>query len=144
VETVEISETIIAYGHANVQATHRSTLEITKENSLTKRGDCVIAVSANKGLRELNSNFKKSLCRENSRLYIFIEAGGTMDTVTAYGSPLLILDHPTDMVVRKSDYICSRTLAINSAKGACDLSRELVERLRNPNEKVHITLSVKV
>ncbi len=139
-----MSETIIAYGHANIQATHRSTLEITKENSLTKRGNCIIAVSANKGLRELNSNFKKSLRRENSKLSILIKAGGTMDTVTAYGSPLLILDHPTDMVVRKSNYICSRTLAINSAKAACDLSRDLVEKLRNPNEKVHITLSVKV
>ncbi|MEM3550204.1 MAG: DUF371 domain-containing protein [Candidatus Bathyarchaeia archaeon] len=141
---MEISETIIAYGHANIQATHRSTFEITKENRLSKRGNCIIAVSANKGLRELNSSLKNGLCRENSKLYILIEAGGTMDTVTAYGSPLLILEHPTEMVVRKSSYICSRTLAIHSSKGAFDLSRELVEKLKNPNEKVHITLSVKV
>ncbi len=139
---LEISEVITAYGHENIQATHKSTLEITKEKWLTKRGDCIVATSADKGLTELSERFRGSLRRENSKLTILIEAGGVKDFINAYGSPLLVFTHLTDMVVRKSSYICDRTLAIRADKAACDLSRQLVEKLKNPYEKVQITLTV--
>jgi len=54
------------------------------------------------------------------------------------------LTHPTDMIIRKSNYICSRTLAIQAGKAACDLSRKLVEKLKNPKQKVKITMNVRV
>ncbi|MBM4400405.1 MAG: DUF371 domain-containing protein, partial [Crenarchaeota archaeon] len=59
-------------------------------------------------------------------------------------SPQLTLSHPTDMVIRKSDYVCNRTLAVHADKAAQDLSRELVEKLRNPQQKVKITLIARV
>jgi hypothetical protein len=64
--------------------------------------------------------------------------------VTAYGSPNLKLVHPSDIVVRKSIYICNRTLAIRADKAAQGLSRELVNQLRNSRQKVKITLSLSV
>jgi len=73
-----------------------------------------------------------------------IEADNLKEVVSAFGSPKLILSHPTDMVVRKSSYVCDRTLAVKADKAACDLSRKLVEKLRNPRQKVKITLTVKV
>ncbi|MBC7131235.1 DUF371 domain-containing protein [Candidatus Bathyarchaeota archaeon] len=141
---MEAVEVIQAYGHKNVQATHRSTFEITKETHLSKRGDCIIAVSADKGLGELNERFKTLMRREDAVLMILIEAGGLSDTVQAYGSPFLSFTHATDIVVRKSRYICGRTLAIRADKAACDLSRSLVEHLKIPGQKVKITLTVKV
>jgi hypothetical protein len=48
-----------------------------------------------------------------------------------------------DLVVRKSDFICNRTLAIRADKAAKDFSRNLVKKLQNPKQKVTITLSVK-
>jgi hypothetical protein len=141
---VEIREVIFAHGHKNVQATHLTTLEITKEEKLTKRGDCIIAVSADKALTDLSVKFKDYLRKENARISLLIEAGEIIDAVNAFGSPNLILTHPTDMVVRKSNYICSRTLAIQADKAAIDLSRKLVEKLKNPEQKVKITLTVKV
>ena len=129
---MEITETILAYGHNNIQATHRSTLEITKETQLSKRGDCIVAVSASKVLGDLSLDFKKIMCKKNAKITILFEAGGVKDVVHALGSPKLILTHPTDIVVRKSNYICSRTLAIQADKVACDLSRKLVEKLKNP------------
>lgn len=140
---MELTEVIMAYGHKNIQATHKSTLEITKEKWLSKRGDCIIATSADKGLTQLGEKFREGLRKENVELTILIEVQGVSDIVKAYGSPLLFFTHPTDMVVRKSSYICGRTLAINADKAARDLSRELVARLRNPKEKVQITLTVK-
>jgi hypothetical protein len=141
---MEITETIFAFGHNSIQAIHKSTLEITKEAELSERGDCIIAVSADKAMTDLNSEFKESLRKENAKITIMIEAGDVIEVVNALGSTELILTHPTDMVVRKSNYICNRTLAIHADKAACDLSRKLVEKLENPKQKVKIALTVKV
>jgi hypothetical protein len=140
---MKITEIILARGHRNVQSKHKSTLEITKDDTLSKRGDCIIAVSADKVLADLSPQFKETLRGENSKITILLEAGDITEKVNAYGNPRLILSHPTDMVVRKSSHICSRTLAIKADKAACDLSRELVERLKN-REQIKITLTVKV
>jgi len=141
---MEITEIIFAYGHRNIRATHESTLEITKEAELSKRGDCIIAVSANKAINDLHSEFKENLRKENARITILIEVGNAAEVVNAFGSPRLILTHPTDMVVRKSNFICSRTLAIQADKTACDLSRDFVKRLGNPKQKVKVKLAVRV
>jgi hypothetical protein len=141
---MRIDETILAYGHKNIQATHKTTLEITKETELSKRGDCIIAVSADKAINDLSSEFKENLRTENAKITMLIEAGDIVEMVNAFGSVRLILTHPTDIVVRKSNYICSRTLAVQADKAACDLSRKLVKKLKNPKQKVKITLTVKV
>jgi len=141
---VQLTELIIAHGHKNVKATHKSTFEITKDEELSDRGDCIIAVSADKGLFDLKPKFKELLRRENARLTIVIDAGGVAEIVKAFGSPRLSLSHPTDIVVRKSDYICHRTLAVKADKAACDLSRVLVGKLKNPKQVVKITLMVEV
>jgi len=141
---MEINEIVFAFGHKNIQATHESTLEITKEAQLSRRGDCIVVVSADKALIDLSSEFKENLRKENARITILIEAGDAVEVVNASGSLRLILTHPTEMVVRKSNYVCSRTLATQADKAACDLSRKLLEKLKNPKQKVKITLTVKV
>jgi hypothetical protein len=142
--SMEITEVIFAYGHRNIQATHKSTLEITKEKQLSKKGDCIIAVSADKAIADLSLEFKDSLRKKNAKMTMLIEAEGIVEVVNASGSRRLILTHPTDIVVRKSSYVCSRTLAIKADRAAWDLSRKLVERLRDPKHEVRITLTVEV
>ncbi|MEM3566468.1 MAG: DUF371 domain-containing protein [Candidatus Bathyarchaeia archaeon] len=141
---MRVAEVITAFGHENIRASHTTTLEITKEKELTVRGDCIVAVSADKSLLDLKPEFRSFLRRKDARLTILIDAGGVFDVVRAFGSPMLILSHPTDMVVRKSGYVCGRTLAINADKAACDLSRALVRKLQNPEQLVRITLTVEV
>ena len=139
-----LKEVIAARGHQNILATHETTFEITREPRLSKRGDCVIAVSADKALGDLSLEFKENLRREEAKVTILVEAGDIAETVNASGSSRLILNHPTDMVVRKSGYICDRTLAIQADKAACGLSRKLAEKLRNPRQKIQITLGIEV
>jgi hypothetical protein len=141
---VRAREVIHAFGHENVRATHRTTLEITKESHLTTEGDCIVAVSADKALSDLDEEFKKCLLQNNSRITILIEADGVKERIVAQGNPLLHLTHPSDIVVRKSSHTCSRTLAIDADKAACDLSRTLVARLKNPKQEVKITLVASV
>ncbi len=139
-----MKEVIFAFGHANILATHETTLEITKEAHLSRRGTCVIAVGADKAIDDLGSEFRGSLRKDEVKITIRINAGAVSDTLHAFGSCRLILAHPTDMVVRKSGYICNRTLAVQADKAACDLSRRLVERLKDPSQLVKITIIVNV
>lgn len=141
---MEFTECIVARGHQNIAATHETTLEVTKEEHVSRRGDCIIAVSASKGLANLRDDFKTLLRRKTARLTMLVEAGGAYDTIRAFGSPKLTLQHHTDIVVRKSDHVCSRTLAVLADRAACDLSLALVEALKNPKNTVRITLVVRV
>ncbi len=137
-----VTVVILARGHANVQAKHTTTFEITKEAILTKNGDCVIAVEATKGAAELPLEFKEAARKNGAKITIAIEAGEFKEMAKANGSPQLLFMHPTDLVVRKSDYVCGRTLAINADKAASDLSRKIVEKLKDPNQAIRITLTV--
>jgi len=141
---IELKEVILARGHGNISATHGTTIEITKEAHLSRSGDCIIAVSANKALSDLSSEFKKHLLKDHAGITISVEAGGVAETLSALGSSRLILTHSTDIVVRKSSYVCSRTLAIHADKSACDLSRSLVKKLKNNEQNVTITLAIKI
>jgi len=139
----ETKEVVFGYGHENIRATHKTTLEFTKDKHLSKKGDCIIAVAADKALADLSPQFKANLRKPNAKLTILIEAGGIAEQVQAHGSQQLILSHPADAVIRKSGYICSRTLAVRADNAANDLPREFVEKLKNPKQKVKITLMVR-
>ena len=140
----ETREKILAYGHANIQADHPSTLMFTKEKHLSKAGDCIVAIAANKAVNDLSKEFKRLLKKPNSKLMAIIEANGLVETIKAFGSPKLILTNSNDIVIRKSNYISDRTIAVNADKSSEDLSRELVKKLRCPGERVEITLIVNV
>ena len=136
-----IKETIICYGHKNVKATHRSTLEITKEDYLTPRGDCIICVKANKGLKELSDEIKEAL-KSGKKVKIRITADDIVDEVEAVGDGKLTFENEISMVIRKSEYVDGRTLAIRVNKAARDIKRELVEKLRNPEQRVVVEIIV--
>jgi uncharacterized protein len=131
-----------ALGHANIQASHPTTLMFTKDIHVSKKGDCILAMTADKSVADLSAQFKEQLRKLNAKVTVTIEAGNFKEKIKAFGSPKLCLCHPTDIVIRKSDYICNRTLAIYADKSAIDLQRGLVEKLQDPNQKVKVTLEV--
>jgi len=137
-----ITVEFFAYGHENILSTHKTTFEITKETELSKRGNCIVAVASSKGAIDLPSDFKEAAKKQNSKITIIIEADDLKETATGKGSPQLQFTHPTDLVIRKSKFVCNRTLAIEADKASIDFSRELVEKLQDPNQKIKIRLSV--
>lgn len=134
-----VREEIMAYGHPKIKATHETTIEITKEKKLTDKGDCIIAVKANKACKDLNELLKNFL-KLAQAVKITISANGIEDEILAFGSPILKLTSDKSIVIRKSDFIDDRTLAIMSNKAACDLDRRLVEELKNPKTEVVIRI----
>ncbi|HDS62531.1 MAG TPA: DUF371 domain-containing protein, partial [Methanofollis liminatans] len=49
--------------------------------------------------------------------------------VISRGSAGLILDHPTDLVWRRSAFVCGRTVAVGSDTVARTIDRRLIELL---------------
>jgi hypothetical protein len=133
-----------ALGHKNVMSIHKTTFEVTKEEALSKRGDCIVAVEATKAAVDLPVEFKEAAKREGARIIITIEVDGMKEMVKAWGSPKLQFTHQTDLVVRKSSHVCDRTLAIGADKAAIDFSRALVEKLKNPEQTIRVTLTVEL
>ena len=123
-------EEIEFFGHPNIKSTHRSTLEITKEETVTFRGDCIIGVKANKSCAEFDRRIKKLIANDRAKVKIMIYVLDKVFEINAEGSSLLTLSDDKEIVVRKSKYISSRTLAINSDKAAVDIPREMVRILQ--------------
>lgn len=128
-------------GHPNILSTHKTTIEFTKEEELTKNGDCIVAVSCDKSCRGLSEDFKKEL-KPGKKIKITIKVGDLKEEIIVYGSKSLILSDKKDIVIRKSDFIDSRTLAIKANKAAIDLDRKLVEKLKDKNSKIEIILEI--
>ncbi len=138
----KVVEVIHAFGHPNIRASHPTTIMITKERQVTQRGDCVVAVDADKSVADLSAEFKNALRQPNAKLTIQLEVDGLVGQINAYGSSELTLNHPNDLVIRTSEFISDRTLAVNADKSSGDLSKAVVEKLKNPKQQVTLTLTV--
>lgn len=125
---------IKAKGHPNVSAMHKSTFEITKDQNLTKSGDCIIGLDINKSMLDFPEDFKNKLRNSNTKIIVKLKTENASDEIIGYGHPDLPLNHPTDLVFRKSNFICSRTLMIKANKASCDLNRYLIEDLKDSKD----------
>lgn len=122
---------IRAKGHENVLSLHKSTFEITKDKDLTLSGDCIIGLDIDKSMEDFPIEFKEKLANEDTKVIVELKTPNASDKIEGYGHHDLILSHPTDIVCRKSTFVCSRTLMIKSNKAAIDLNRDLIQDLAN-------------
>jgi len=129
-------------GHPMVRSSHPTTIEITTEDYLTENGDCIIGVRASKGCAGLSSALKERLSTGGSRVTLKIAAGALSFIVRAQGDPRLTLTDPHEMVVRKSDYVSDRTLAVRADASSRDLPREIVRLLKNPATRGTLEIEV--
>lgn len=129
-----------AYGHPQVSATHPTTLEITTDDYLTSRGDCIVAVRATHGLRGFPPKLKEALSKDDRRAVLTIRVGRQAFQVVGKGSNGLTFQHPREIVVRKSGFVSDRTLLVSADKAAKDIPRSLVRLLQNPEERVAIEI----
>lgn len=122
---------IMAKGHENVLSLHKSTFEITKDKDLSLSGDCIIGLDIDKSMEDFPDEFKEKLANDDTKVIVELRTPNASDTIEGYGHHDLTLSHPTDIVCRKSTFVCSRTLMIKSNKAAIDLNRDLIKDLAN-------------
>ncbi len=123
---------VTARGHENIKALHRTTIEITKDENLSERGDCIAGVGADKSMKDFPDSFKELARDERVRITVTLEAEGIKEVITGRGDSSLTFEHVDDIVIRKSRFTCPRTLMVEADKAAKDISRELVKKLKNP------------
>jgi len=125
-----------ARGHPLIQGIHPTTFEVTRDETLTLSGDCIIGVAADKGAADLDPGLKAVLCDDRAVLTTRLIAGGRTVEVRSRGSAALTLDHPADLVWRRSDFVSDRTVGIHADRVAAGLPREFIEALRRGEELV--------
>jgi hypothetical protein len=130
-----------ARGDPRITALHPTTLEVTKEGVKSDYGDCIVATSAEVGLANLPEELKH-MARQGAGMVMVMEVGGRRERIHGKGHPSLTFQSEDEMVIRKSQYVCKRTLMVSSDKAAADLNRTLVEELKNPDNRIKITLIV--
>ncbi|MFZ8922108.1 MAG: DUF371 domain-containing protein [Nitrosopumilaceae archaeon] len=130
-------------GHENIRSNHKKTIEITKESELTVRGDCIVGVNANYSCSDLPEDLKEKLRDPSSEIEFSIRVEDHEFIIKGKGHEDLILSHLEDIVIRKSNFVCPRTLAVKCDKASDLLPREMVSLLQNPNTKGTFTINVK-
>jgi hypothetical protein len=135
-------EEIHFHGHRNIQALHKSTLEVTKDEYLTLRGDCIIGVRADKACKDIDEKIKARLRMDEAIVKVIIAVNSLEFSFYAKGSSKLPLSDHSSIVIRKSTYTCDRTLAIKSSAAAIDIPRYIIDLLKDENNKGVMIISV--
>jgi hypothetical protein len=55
----------------------------------------------------------------------------------------LVLSHSNDIVIRKSNFVCPRTLAVRCNKASNSIPRKMIKLLQDPNSKGIFAIEVK-
>lgn len=134
---MKILDIIYASGHKNVSCRHKSTIEITKKENLSKRGDCILAVRASKGCYDLNYDLKTQIWK-GSKIKVTIKVGTVKDSFIGFGSEKLTLLNKSDIVFRTSDYTCERTALVNCNKASSQINKEIINSLIDPQTQVEL------
>ncbi|MDO5849350.1 MAG: DUF371 domain-containing protein [Methanobrevibacter sp.] len=134
---------ITTKGHKNVTSNHKSTFEITTDPEIGPTADCIIGVAMDKTMNNFSEEFKSKIANPSTEIHVILDTENGHDEIVGYGHEDLDLTHQSDIVCRKSDYVCNRTLMINADKAAKDLDKNLIDDLKQEKEmKVIIKLVI--
>ena len=130
-----------ARGHPNVKSTHKTTFMTTREEELSTRGNCIIVVGAEMGLKDMPDEAKRLARNEETRIIFRLTVDDLVFEAQGHGHPTLEYTDPIDMVARRSNYTCGRTLMIGSDKTSTEIPKKIIESLRDPEIIVQIEIA---
>lgn len=130
------------FGHKNIRSLHQKTIEITKETKLTPSGDCIIGVGANFACKDMPGKIKEKIRNSHSKIKFSVIVNEYSFEIIGYGNDSLELSDPDDIVIRKSDFICPRTMAVQCDKASDSIPREIIKLLQNPSQKGVLQIQV--
>ncbi|HYX72147.1 MAG TPA: DUF371 domain-containing protein [Nitrososphaera sp.] len=128
-----VQDDVTFYGHPNVRSLHAKTIEITKDENLTPRGDCIIGVRANKACEDLDEALKHRLKSNSAVVRIEIMVGDESFIITGMGDHRLSMLNPYDIVIRRTNFACPRTMSVQCDKASSEVPRKMVKILQDPD-----------
>ncbi len=108
------------YPHKNVLCNHKTTIEFTKDEELTLKGDCILGVKADFDLRELK--------KIKGKFKVTIKSKNVQDDLIGYAVDSF--DSAHEIVIRKTDFVSPRTFGIKANKSSSEIDRNLVNNLK--------------
>ncbi|MDQ4067842.1 MAG: DUF371 domain-containing protein [Thermoproteota archaeon] len=130
-----VQDQVTFYGHPNIRSLHAKTIEITKDEHLTPRGDCIIGVKADKACADLDESLKHRLKSNSSVIKIEIMVGDKSFLISGSGDKRLSMLNAHDIVIRKTNFVCPRTMSVLCDKASSDMPRKLVKMLQDQETK---------
>lgn len=112
-----------AWGHPNIKATHKNTIEFTREDYLSPEGDCIVGVRADFDTAKL-----KQFVKKHKKVKITIQTGALKEVILAKTNP--DFNDDKELVIRLGEYASPRTFAVRADKAAKHLDRELIKALQ--------------
>jgi len=137
-----LTEEIQFCGHKNIRSLHTRTIEITKDPNLTLNGDCIIGVSATKSCSDLTSAMKNKIRRNRSIVEKDLIVEPFSIKIHGIGNDNLLLTHLHDIVLRKSNFICDRTLCLSCNVSAIQIPRKMIDLLKDPSKQGLLVIGV--
>ena len=130
-------------GHKNILSLHKKTIEITKDSKLSVSGDCIVGINSTIACIDLPEKFKKKIQNPDTVIAFTIVSDEHSFSIRGKGSDKLTLKHTNDIVLRKSAFTCSRTIAINCDKASDDIPRDMIKKLQNPKTSGKLIIEIK-
>ena len=130
-------------GHKNILSLHKKTIEITKDSKLGVSGDCIVGTNSTIACIDLPEKFKKKIQNPDTVIAFTIVSDEHSFSIRGKGSDKLTLKHTNDIVLRKSAFTCSRTIAINCDKASDDIQRDMIKKLQNPKTSGKLIIEIK-
>lgn len=113
-----------ARGHPNVSAAHKTTFELTKDDFLTEKGDCIVGIDSDFDVDEL-----RAFAAVNRRVRIILRADGMEEVVHALVNPSFADDR--EFVVRMGNFASPRTFAVRADRSSMMFDRRFVRALKD-------------
>lgn len=125
-----VKELIRARGHKHVSASHQSTFEVTTDDFLTPAGDCIIGIDANRAPADFDPEFVSACQQPTTTIRLTLQVGSAEQRITGQGHPEMSLKSDRSTVVRTSDYVDDRTVAVQADAAAAHIEETIIEDLR--------------
>src|SRR5688500_1241583 len=136
-----VTEEVKFSGHPNVRATHARTIEITKDNYLTKGGNCIVGINANKSCIDIHPKLRTLITKDNISINFKIIVGTLSFEINGFGNSKLTLSNQHDIVMRTSNYMSNRTVSIKCNKAAVHIPRDMINLLQDTKTKGSLIIS---
>lgn len=123
-----------ACGHANIRASHKNTIEFTKDKELGVRGDCILGINADFDLKRI-----KEYIKGKNKLKIKIAVDNISDEFECI--PNQKFNDKNEMVFRLGEFASERTLGLRCSKAAKHIKREIIEKMKEPGKRMKVFIS---
>lgn len=130
-----VQDEVTFYGHPNVRSLHSKSIEITKDGYLTPKGDCIIGIKANKACTDLEESIRRGLKSSSAIVKIEVIVDDESFIIKGRGDERLTMLNPHDIVIRRTNFVCPRTMSVLCDKASSDMPRELVRLLQHQEQK---------